>query len=120
MFVSEKGQVTIPKSIRTAAGVLPGSEVEFSLQGSKIIISAVATGIKSDRREALRSAAAKVQRSFSAPFNHMGADDIMAFLRADAPFPAGPAAGVAKAPAKVANKVPTKAPTRSLSRRGQR
>ena len=116
MFVSEKGQVTIPKSIRTAAGVLPGSEVEFSLQGSKIIISAVATGIKSDRREALRSAAAKVQRSFSAPFNHMGADDIMAFLRADAPVPLGRAAGVAKVPTKAA----TKAATRSPSHRGQR
>ena len=36
MQVSEKGQVTIPKHIRLAAGVTPGSEVAFSLDGSKI------------------------------------------------------------------------------------
>lgn len=39
MFVTEKGQVTIPKRIRTAAGVLPGSEVAFSLEVGKIVIS---------------------------------------------------------------------------------
>ena len=30
MVVTEKGQVTIPKHIRAAAGVVPGSEVIFS------------------------------------------------------------------------------------------
>jgi len=33
MQVTEKGPVTIPKHIRVAAGVVPGSEVSFSLEG---------------------------------------------------------------------------------------
>ena len=46
MHVTEKGQVTIPKHIRTAAGVAPGSEVAFSLEGSKIIITPVGTSVR--------------------------------------------------------------------------
>ena len=52
MQVSEKGQVTIPKHIRTAAGVLPGSEVTFSLEGGRIVISKLASGIKTDHDSA--------------------------------------------------------------------
>lgn len=85
MFVSEKGQVTIPKHIRTAAGVLPGSEVSFGIEGGKIIISAVATGVATDRRAKLRAAATKVRKSLNPEFRQMGADDIMAFLRSDGP-----------------------------------
>jgi antitoxin PrlF len=44
MLITDKGQVTIPKHIRMAAGVAPGSEVSFSLEGSKIVITPVATG----------------------------------------------------------------------------
>ncbi len=57
VLVTEKGQVTIPKRIRTAAGVAPGSEVAFRLEGSKIIITAVATGVRGDRRAKLKAAA---------------------------------------------------------------
>jgi antitoxin PrlF len=81
MHVTEKGQVTIPKQIRIAAGVLPGSEVSFSLEGGKIIISKVASGIKDDRREKLKAAAAKVRASMSPEFQAMSADEIMEFLR---------------------------------------
>ena len=81
MLVTEKGQVTIPKHIRAAAGVAPGSEVTFSLEGSKIVITPVATGVKNDRRAQLRAAAAKVRRSMDADFRQLGADEIMAFLR---------------------------------------
>ena len=85
MQVSEKGQVTIPKHIRTAAGVLPGSEVTFSLEGGRIVISKLASGIKTDRRDQLRAAAAKVRKSMSADFRQRSADAVMAFLRADTP-----------------------------------
>ena len=85
MHVSEKGQVTIPKHIRTAAGVLPGSEVAFSLEAGKIVISKVSSGIKTDRREKLRAAAAKVRKSMNPEFRQMNADEVMAFLRADTP-----------------------------------
>ena len=88
MQVSEKGQVTIPKHIRVAAGVAPGSEVSFSLEGSKIVITPVGTGVKDDRRAKLRAAAARVRGSLSPDFKQLGADEIMAFLRGDAVAPA--------------------------------
>ena len=91
MHVTEKGQVTIPKHIRVAAGVAPGSEVSFSLEGSKIVITPVGTGVKDDRRAKLRAAAARVRGSLSPEFKQLGADDIMAFLRGDEVTPATPA-----------------------------
>ena len=88
MHVTEKGQVTIPKHIRDAAGVLPGSEVTFAIEAGKIVISKLATGIKTDRREQLRAAAAKVRQSMNPAFRQMPAAEVMAFLRADDSAPA--------------------------------
>ena len=87
MHVTEKGQVTIPKHIRLAAGVAPGSEVSFSLEGSKIVITPVGTGVKDDRRAKLRAAAARVRGSLSPEFRQMGAAEIMNFLRGDVATP---------------------------------
>jgi antitoxin PrlF len=81
MLVTEKGQVTIPKRIRDAAGVAAGSEVTFSLEGSKIVITPIATSVKNDRRAKLRAAAARVRSSMKSEFKQLGADEIMAFLR---------------------------------------
>ena len=83
MQVTEKGQVTIPKHIRVAAGVAPGSEVSFSLEGSKIVMTPVGTGVKHDRRAKLRAAAARVRGSLSPEFKQLGADEIMSFLRGE-------------------------------------
>jgi AbrB family looped-hinge helix DNA binding protein len=88
MVVTEKGQVTIPKQIRTAAGVVPGSEVSFSLDGGKIVITPVASSIKNDRREKLRAAAARVRGTLSPEFRQLGAKEIMDFLRAEDEAPA--------------------------------
>ena len=85
MQVSEKGQVTIPKHIRTAAGVAPGSEVAFSLEGSRIVMTPVASPVRDDRRAALRQAAAQVRASMAPEFRRLGADEIMDFLRGEAP-----------------------------------
>lgn len=85
MLVTEKGQVTIPKHIRAAAGVVPGSEVTFSLEGSRIVMTPVSTGIKDDRRSKLRAAASRVRGSLSPEFKQLGADDIMRFIRGDEP-----------------------------------
>lgn len=80
MQVTEKGQVTIPKRLRDAAGILPGSQVSFALEGGKIIIQK--TGMRTDdRRKVLRAAAAKVRKSLDEPFRQMDSEDIMAFLR---------------------------------------
>ncbi len=38
MKVGERGQVTIPKSIRDQFGLGPDSEVEFEVQGGSIIL----------------------------------------------------------------------------------
>lgn len=81
MLVTEKGQVTIPKHIRVAAGVGPGSEVAFSLEGSKIVITPLAAAVKGDRRAKLRAEAAKVRKSLSPEFRQLGANEIMEFLR---------------------------------------
>jgi len=89
MLVTEKGQVTIPKHIRAAAGVAPGSEVSFSLEGNRIIITPVATSVRNDRRAKLRAAAARVRSSLSPEFKQLGAEEIMDFLRGDAATRAG-------------------------------
>lgn len=88
MLVTEKGQVTIPKHIRLAAGVAPGSEVSFSLEGSKIVITPMGTRVKDDRRAQLRAAAARMRNSLNPEFKHLGADEIMSFIRGDEPVKA--------------------------------
>ena len=93
MLVTEKGQVTIPKHIRTAAGVAPGTEVAFSLDGGRIIITPVASSVRNDRRAKLRAAAAKVRSSLSPEFRQLGAQEIMDFLRSADDMPAGPRRG---------------------------
>jgi antitoxin PrlF len=85
MHVTDKGQVTIPKHIRLAAGVAPGSEVTFSLEGSRIVITPVATGVKEDRRAQLKAAAARVRVSMGTEFKQLSADEIMSFIRGDEP-----------------------------------
>ena len=81
MLVNIKGQVTIPKHIRAAAGVAAGSEVTFTLDAGRIIITRVASHAQSDRRAKLRSAAAKVRSSLSPEFRQLGAQESMDFLR---------------------------------------
>ena len=93
MLVTDKGQVTIPKPIRDAAGVAPGSEVAFSLDGGKIVITPVASHVKNDRRAKLRAAAATVRSSLSPEFKQLGAQEIMNFLRSDNDTAASPRRG---------------------------
>ena len=83
MLVTEKGQVTIPKHIRAAAGVVPGSEVSFSLDRGKIVITPIASHVRNDRRAKLRAAAAKVRSTLSPEFKQLGAQEIMNFLRGE-------------------------------------
>uniref|UniRef100_UPI00333E9AEE AbrB/MazE/SpoVT family DNA-binding domain-containing protein n=1 Tax=Castellaniella defragrans TaxID=75697 RepID=UPI00333E9AEE len=83
MRVTEKGQITIPKRLRDATGILPGSQVSFALEGGKIIIiQKVGTGT-GDRRKTLRAAAARVRSILDQPFKQMDSEAVMAFLRPD-------------------------------------
>jgi len=53
MRVTEKGQVTIPKSIRERLGIGPGSEVEFVERDSVIVLekSDIGSRLKSESFE---------------------------------------------------------------------
>jgi antitoxin PrlF len=96
LLVTDKGQVTIPKPLRDATGVLPGSEVRFSLEGSRIVITPLRGRVKDDRREALRVAAERVRRSQPPEFRALSADEVMAFVRGDEPKPVKPATASSK------------------------
>ena len=49
MRVTEKGQVTIPRNVRSNLGIVPGSEVEFVLQGDSSVLRRVEPS--ADQRE---------------------------------------------------------------------
>ncbi len=93
MLVSEKGQVTIPKHIRIASGVVPGSQVSFSLGGGRIVVTPVASHGRNDRRGRLRAAAARIRGSLSTKFRQLGAQGVMDFLRGADVVPPGPRRG---------------------------
>jgi antitoxin PrlF len=82
MQVTDKGQITIPKAVRLAAGVTPGSQVSVRFDGGKIVIEKLASASTVDRRAQLKDAAAKARATMSPEFQQLGADQIMAFLRA--------------------------------------
>lgn len=48
-IVSERGQITLPKTIRTKLGIRPGTIIEFELIQGKII------GTKKEPQDALRT-----------------------------------------------------------------
>jgi antitoxin PrlF len=58
--ITVKGQVTIPKHIRDALKLAPGSQVEFAVENDKVVLSkagARSNGAKKDRFERARGAA---------------------------------------------------------------
>ena len=50
MRVTRKGQVTIPLAIRQKAGILPDTEVEFSVRGNTVILRRAARGSRRGAR----------------------------------------------------------------------
>lgn len=58
MRVTEKGQVTIPQSVRVALGINPGDEVEFECEAEHAVLRRVAqTEQVAERIAAYRGAA---------------------------------------------------------------
>jgi antitoxin PrlF len=43
-IVSEKGQVTIPKALRTRLGIRPGSVLDFDAEGGHLVARKAPTG----------------------------------------------------------------------------
>ena len=78
MRISTSGRVTIPRRIRTTAGLLPGTEVEFALEGDAIRIIKVGArepkSIGQQAVELLRNAEHQTRST---------TDEIMAMTRGD-------------------------------------
>lgn len=76
--LTSKGQVTIPKHIREALHLKPGSSVEFAVDAAGSVVLRPAStrraGAKPDRFDAARGAATVKWRT----------DDLMQLLRGDA------------------------------------
>jgi AbrB family looped-hinge helix DNA binding protein len=77
MRITVKGQVTIPIEMREKLGLLPNSEVEFTLVGDSVRITK-AKGAKS-RGQRLLEAMRKAPR----PRSGMTTDQLMALTRGD-------------------------------------
>lgn len=54
MLVTDKGQITIPKDVRLAAGVVPGTEVSVRFEAGKIVVEKLSNGRSTDRRARMR------------------------------------------------------------------
>ena len=71
--ITVKGQVTIPKHIRDALGLTPGSRVEFAVEDGRLVLrkSGKRNGTKPDRFDRARGKAEVKWRT----------EDLMALLR---------------------------------------
>ncbi len=78
MRVSAKGQVTIPKRVRDRAGLLPGSDVEFIVEGNVIKLRRAAR----DKRGTTRGERFVAAIEGTATANRdLSTDEIMKLLR---------------------------------------
>lgn len=73
MRITSKGQVTIPLPIRERMGLLPETEVEFSIEGNRVILKKA--GKKSGRGKAI------VTHMRGKATSGMSTDEIMALTR---------------------------------------
>ena len=77
MRITSKGQVTIPQAIREKAGLLPGTEVEFQLDGESVHIRRVPEPITPGRGARI------VAMLRSGPKPRMSTDELMALTRGE-------------------------------------
>ena len=77
MRITAKGQVTIPVAIREQAGLLPGTEVEFKLDGDTVRIARS----KAPKGETRGDRAVRLLRGSGTV--RMTTDEIMALTRGD-------------------------------------
>ena len=81
MRLTNDGQVTIPTDIRSLAGLVPGSEVEFKFDAGRVWLLKVPTPVQS-RRDQVLSAIAKTKGCATA--NHQWrTDGILQMTRED-------------------------------------
>jgi AbrB family looped-hinge helix DNA binding protein len=75
MRITSKGQVTIPLMVRQATGLLPNCEVEFKIEGGKVVLTKAA-------RQPLRGKRL-VEQMRGRGSVKMSTDAIMALTRGD-------------------------------------
>lgn len=76
MRITSKGQVTIPQAIRDETGLLPHTEVEFEMQGRKVIL-------KPAGRPTPRSEQALARLRGSLKHVRMTTEELMALTRGE-------------------------------------
>lgn len=75
MRITSKGQVTIPLPVRRATGLLPNCEVEFKIEGRKVILTkAVKQPLRGKRL---------IEQMRGRGSVHMSTDEIMALTRGE-------------------------------------
>jgi AbrB family looped-hinge helix DNA binding protein len=77
MRITSKGQVTIPIEIREKAGLLPGTEVDFELDGEVVRIIKSAAPRRETRGQEI------VRRLWGSATVKMSTDEIMALTRGE-------------------------------------
>jgi len=78
MRITSKGQVTIPQAVREEAGLLPGTEVAFVVEGDAIRLIKTQGSKRPSRGE---RTVARLRRS--AGNVSLTTDELMAFTRGD-------------------------------------
>jgi AbrB family looped-hinge helix DNA binding protein len=77
MRITSKGQVTIPVEIREKAGLLPGTEVDFQLDGATVCIFKARAPKRETRGHEI------VRRLRGSATVKMSTDEIMALTRGE-------------------------------------
>lgn len=82
MRVTSKGQVTIPQEFRERAGIHPGDDVDFVLDGERLCV------VKSQRgptrgEQAVARLREHGRRHWQPPEPEMSTDELMALLRGE-------------------------------------
>lgn len=81
MRVSSKGQVTIPRDLRELAGIAPGSDVIFGLEGGKVTVAPRHGAERDLDRTRLDRFIAALDRLADTGDPAMNADDVMSLTR---------------------------------------
>lgn len=81
MRITEKGQVTIPKKIRDRAGIMPGTEVEFALDGEVVTLRKAQARAKPGMSRGEKIV--EGLRGTATANRHLSTDEIMNLLRGD-------------------------------------
>lgn len=81
MRVTSKGQVTIPRDLRDLAGIEPGSEVVFGIEGGKVTVMPRHGGARQADRDRLDKFIAALDRLSGTGDPDLNADDVMSMTR---------------------------------------